>query len=154
MNMNWSWNRWDSGRVFNLLHWQSAGIVPHLSSNGSIKKRGGKPEDPFSFCLLNINTTVDSIMRDHDMEKARQCRTDSSAASCSPAEKRPLNNNILINAPLPLLQLKQTKSLLGAGRRRNWAGRPLLALDEPPFTESGTSGPADPLNRKLPPEWI
>lgn len=54
---------------------------------------------------LNINTTVDSIMRDHSMEadiqRRSESRTDGSAASCSRAEKRPLNNNILINAPLP-----------------------------------------------------
>lgn len=35
------------------------------------------------------------------MEKDGQDRTDDSPASCSQAEKRPLNNNILINAPLP-----------------------------------------------------
>lgn len=54
---------------------------------------------------LNINMTVDSIIGDHGMEKDSQrrseSRTDGSAASCSQAEKRPLNNNILINAPLP-----------------------------------------------------
>lgn len=94
---------------------------------------------PFSLFSLNINATVDSIMRDHGMEKDSQCRsesrTDGSAASCSQAEKRPLNNNILINAPLALLcgyWLKQMKRLLRAGKRSNRAG-PLLALAEPPF---------------------
>lgn len=60
---------------------------------------------PFSFFTLNINTTVPSIMRDRGTERDSQSRsesrTDGSAASCSPAEKTPLNNNILINAPLP-----------------------------------------------------
>lgn len=66
------------------------------------KKSGSKSLFLFP---LNINTTVDSIMRDHSMEtdsqRRSESRTDGSAASCSQAEKRPLNNNILINAPLP-----------------------------------------------------
>lgn len=44
-------------------------------------------------------------MRDRSMEadaqRRSESRTDGSAASCSRAEKRPLKNNILINAPLP-----------------------------------------------------
>lgn len=36
-----------------------------------------------------------------DSQRRSESRTDGSAASCSQAEKRPLNNNILINAPLP-----------------------------------------------------
>lgn len=36
-----------------------------------------------------------------DIQRRSESRTDGSAASCSRAEKRPLNNNILINAPLP-----------------------------------------------------
>lgn len=85
----------------NLSHRQSTVIVPDLSSD-RLKKSGSGTLFLFS---LNINTTVDSIMRDHGMEKDSQrrseSRTDGSAASCSQAEKRPLNNNILINAPLP-----------------------------------------------------
>lgn len=46
-------------------------------------------------------------MRDHSMEadvrRRSESRTDGSAASCSQAEKRPLNNNILIKAALPNL---------------------------------------------------
>lgn len=84
-----------------LTHRQRAGIVPDLSSNRP-NKNGCKTLFLFS---LNINTTVDSIMRDHGMEKDSHCRSESKAgslaASCSQAEKRLLNNNILINAPLP-----------------------------------------------------
>lgn len=44
-------------------------------------------------------------MRDHsveaDIQHRSESRTGGSAASCSHTEKRPLNNNILINAPLP-----------------------------------------------------
>lgn len=91
--------------VFNLTHTQSAGIVPDLSSDRLKKKKKKVGSRTLFLFSLNINTTVDSIIRDHGMEKDSQrrseSRTDSSAASCSQAEKRPLNNNILINAPLP-----------------------------------------------------
>lgn len=92
--------------------------------------------DPFPFFKLNINTTVEAIMRDHGMEKDSQCRTGGSAASCSQAEKRPLNNNILINAPLPC------SVATGSDRWRDYwelerevtEQGPLLAPAEPPFT--------------------
>lgn len=87
----------------NLSYRQSKGIVPDLSCNRLKKKKSGSRT--LSLFSLNINTTVDSIIRNHGMEKDSQhrseSRTDGSAASCSQAEKRPLNNNILINAPLP-----------------------------------------------------
>lgn len=64
-----------------------------------------------------------------DTQRRSESRTDGSAASCSRAEKRPLNNNILINAPLPDFcgqWLKQMKRLLKAGKTCKRAG-PLLA---------------------------
>lgn len=78
--------------------------------------------------------TVNSFTRDHDMEKDGQRRSESrrdgSAAPCSQVEKRPLDNNILINAP---------------GKRSHRAG-PHSARAEAPFTlcfhyERGILGP-------------
>lgn len=103
-----TFDRWDLTKfsvcfssILKLSQTQSTGIVPNLSSDKHKKVEVA----PFSLFSLNINMTVDSIMSDHGMEKDSQCRSesraDASAASCSQAEKRPLNNNILINAPLP-----------------------------------------------------
>lgn len=118
-----------------LPHGQSASIVPDLSSD-RLKNKGGSTT-LFPFPSLNINTTVDSIMRDHGMERDRQrrseSRTDGSAASCSQAEKRPLNNNILINASLALWLLAQTDEETIEGWREEQQ-RLLLARAEPPFT--------------------
>lgn len=66
------------------------------------------------------------------MEKGRHCGSGSgtggSATSCSRTEKRPLNNNILINAPLPPVYghwLKQMKRLLSVEKGSYRSGPPL-----------------------------